>query len=216
MSGGIRAEVSVDAPTGCPTTEVVARTGASTDDVTRAVSADGDRVVEEFLLADPVGVELDGFETTFEPVFDYGDHVTYRFERARDVACPCETVDDHGCPVVDISVRADELHIAFHANDMPTLQSVVGDLRERYPSLDVRRLLRSEGDASGHNLVFVDRNRLTDRQLEVLETAHEMGYFAHPKGANAGQVADALDVTRSTFTEHLAAAQSKLLDAVLD
>jgi len=216
MSGGIRAEVSVDAPTGCPTTEVVARTGASTDDVTRAVSADGDRVVEEFLLADPVGVDLDGFETAFEPAFDYGDHAAYRFERDRDVACPCETVERHGCPTVDVSVRGDALHLAFHAADMAALQAVVGDLRDHYPSLDVRRLLRSEGDAGAHNLVFVDRSRLTDRQLEVLETAHEMGYFAHPKGANAGEVADALDVTRSTFSEHLAAAQSKLLDAILE
>ena len=42
-----------------------------------------------------------------------------------------------------------------------------------------------------------------------------MGYFDHPKGANAGDVADALDISRSTFTEHLAAAQTKLLEAVL-
>jgi hypothetical protein len=50
----------------------------------------------------------------------------------------------------------------------------------------------------------------------VLETAHRLGYFERPKGANAGEVADALDISRSTFTEHLAAAQTKLLDAILD
>jgi hypothetical protein len=43
-----------------------------------------------------------------------------------------------------------------------------------------------------------------------------MGYFEHPRTANAGEVADELDISRSTFAEHLAAAQSKLLDAVLD
>jgi predicted DNA binding protein len=57
--------------------------------------------------------------------------------------------------------------------------------------------------------------RLTDRQREVLRTAHEMGYFEYPRGANAGEVATALDIEPSTFTEHLNAAQSKLLDELL-
>jgi hypothetical protein len=218
MSTGIRAEIRVDAPTGCPTTQAVTRTGTSTADVARAVSGDGERVVEEFLLADPVGVDLDDVDADaeFEVVFDYGDHVTYRFERDRDVACPCETVDANDCPVVDVSVRGEDFHLTFHAPDMSALQSVIGELRDAFPSLDVKRLLRSEGEADTHNLVFVDRGRLTERQFEVLQTAHRMGYFDHPKGANAGDVADALDITRSTFSEHLAAAQSKLLDAILE
>jgi predicted DNA binding protein len=43
-----------------------------------------------------------------------------------------------------------------------------------------------------------------------------MGYFEHPKGANAGEVAEALAITTATFSEHLSAAQSKLFDAILD
>ena len=260
MSDGIRAEIRVDGPTGCPATRVVDATGTTAEDVTRAVSADGDRVVEEFLLADPVGVAVGGTDVadhddadradsadgptnatdehaggtgstggsgdtgstgeagdvTPELVFDYGDHATYRFERERDVACPCEVVEAHDCPTVDVAIRDDGVHVTFHVPDMTDLQALVGDLREQFPSLDVKRLLRSTGDAGAHNLVFVDRGRLTDRQLEVLETAHRMGYFQHPKGANAGEVATELGITRSTFSEHLAAAQGKLLDAILE
>ena len=51
---------------------------------------------------------------------------------------------------------------------------------------------------------------------EVLETAHEMGYFEYPKRANAGDVAEAVGISRSTFSEHLGAAQTKLLDAILE
>jgi hypothetical protein len=227
MSDGIRAEVCVDAPTGCPATYAADHTGTTAEDVRRVVSADGDRVTEEFLLADPVGIDLDATgdtaseggatgDTTFERVFDYGDHVTYRFERDRDVTCPCETIEAHDSPVTDVAIRDGGVHVAFHAPDMASLQALVADLRDTFPSLDVKRLLRSEGDPDTHNLVFVDRGRLTERQLEVLQTAHDMGYFSHPKGANAGEVADTLDITRSTFSEHLAAAQSKLLDALLD
>lgn len=246
MSDGIRAEIRVDGPTGCPATRLVDRTGRTADGVTRAVSADGERVVEEFLLAAPVGVDVPGVDvgdardgasadgddsatdatdaddrdspvdrTEFQLVFDYGDHATYRFDRDRDVACPCEVVEAHDCPATDVAIRDDGVHVAFHVPDMPTLQALVADLREQFPSLDVKRLLRSTGEAGAHNLVFVDRGQLTDRQQEVLETAHEMGYFAHPKGANAGEVATELGITRSTFSEHLAAAQSKLMDAIL-
>jgi hypothetical protein len=251
MSDGIRAEIRVDGPTGCPATRVVDETGTTAEDVTRAVSPDGERVVEEFLLADPVGIDVgatdaadhddagtdDGADDSTdasdehggdasshgdaggvapELVFDYGDHATYRFERERDVACPCEVVEAHDCPTVDVAIRDDGVHVTFHVPDMADLQALVGDLREQFPTLDVKRLLRSTGDAGAHNLVFVDRGRLTDRQLEVLETAHRMGYFRHPKGANAGEVATELDITRSTFSEHLAAAQGKLLDAILE
>mgnify|MGYP000223351423 CR=1 FL=1 len=227
MSDGIRAEIRVDGPTGCPATRLVDRTGTTAEDVTRAVSADGERVVEEFLLADPVGVTVPGVDdaggdhdqtvdgSEYQLVFDYGDHATYRFERDRDVACPCEVVEAHDCPATDVAIRDDGVHVAFHVPDMPSLQALVADLREQFPSLDVKRLLRSTGEAGAHNLAFVDRGRLTDRQREVLETAHDMGYFAHPKGANAGEVATELHITRSTFSEHLAAAQSKLMDAIL-
>jgi predicted DNA binding protein len=99
---------------------------------------------------------------------------------------------------------------------MAALQEVISTLRDRFSGIDVRRLLRTEHDASEDSLVFLDRSRLTERQREVLETAHSMGYFDYPKGANAGDVADELGITSSTFSEHLAAAQSKLLEAILD
>jgi len=73
-----------------------------------------------------------------------------------------------------------------------------------------------DGETDDGDVVFVDRSRLTDRQREVLETAYEMGYFEHPRATNATEVADALDVSLSTFTEHLATAQSKVLAAIVD
>ncbi|MFC7230794.1 helix-turn-helix domain-containing protein [Saliphagus sp. GCM10025308] len=48
----------------------------------------------------------------------------------------------------------------------------------------------------------------------MLETAHEMGYFEYPRTSNAGDVANALGITRSTFGEHLAAAQRKVLQTL--
>jgi hypothetical protein len=62
---------------------------------------------------------------------------------------------------------------------------------------------------------LVDRERLTDRQREVLETAYRMGYFEYPRSANATEVAEELGIGLSTLAEHLAAAQEKLLAELL-
>jgi len=43
-----------------------------------------------------------------------------------------------------------------------------------------------------------------------------VAYFERPKGANATEVAERLGIAQSTFTEHLMAAQRKLLADVLD
>lgn len=149
-------------------------------------------------------------------IFSYGQKKVYRFTRERGRGCPCELIEQFDCPVIDVHTRDGSLFLVFHARDMDELQHVIEELRDHYPDMDVQRLLRSQEDQADHNLVFVDRGDLTERQREVLEMAHEMGYFSHPKGANAGEVADALGITTSTFTEHLAAAQSKLLGSILD
>jgi predicted DNA binding protein len=54
---------------------------------------------------------------------------------------------------------------------------------------------------------------LTQRQRQVLELAVEAGYFERPRHNNTGELADALDISRATFTQHLRAAQRKLFTA---
>ncbi|WP_222844884.1 helix-turn-helix domain-containing protein [Haloplanus rubicundus] len=77
----------------------------------------------------------------------------------------------------------------------------------------MRRLVRS-GDED-RTLLVADRSAFTDRQFEVLETAHEMGYFDSPKRATADAVAGELGIAVSTFVEHLSTAQTKLFDQIV-
>ena len=211
---GIRAEIRVDPDGTCPVVEASIDLGSPSYSIARStIASEPERVTEEFMLesgGDPnASVEL-------TDVFDYGSKRMYRFARERGRGCPCESVEVYDCPIVDLHARDGMLYLVFHAVDMDNLQSVITTLRDRYSTVDVRRLLRSQTDAPGNDLVFLDRGRLTERQREVLETAHEMGYFEHPKEANAGEVAADLDIATSTFSEHLAAAQSKLMDSILD
>lgn len=217
MTGGIRAEVRIDDASVCPVAQLSDETGGSTHSVTTSVSPTrGEVVTEEFVSEFRQPLENLDLHEELTEVFSYGSNVAYRFDRELGVGCPCECVEQFDCPVVDVHARNGALHLAFHAPDMATLQGIIGALRDQYSGFDVKRLLSSRGDETEDSLVFVDRSVLTDRQREVLETAHRMGYFDHPKGANAGEVASELDITTSTFTEHLSAAQRKLLGAVID
>jgi DNA-binding CsgD family transcriptional regulator len=214
MGMGIRAEIRVDADGTCPIVEAATDLGSPSHSIARsALGSTATRVTEEFMLesGDSPAASVDLTE-----VFDYGSKTMYRFRRERGRDCPCEFVERFDCPIVDLHATDGSLHLVFHAVDMDALQEVILSLRDQFSEVDVRRLLRSEHEATEDNLVFLDRSRLTERQREVLETAHSMGYFEHPKDANAGEVADTLDISTSTLSEHLAAAQAKLLDAILD
>ena len=217
MGTGIRAELKVDANGTCPVAGAAAEADTSTVSVTRGIdpTASG-RVTEEFMLEDAAPGGNPDTDPEIEPVFTYGSRTVYRFSRPLGQGCPCEAVEAFDCPVVDVHTHDGMLFLVFHAADVAELREIITTLREEYPHVDIQRLLRSEGDPGDHDLVFVDRGRLTARQREVLERAHELGYFEHPKGANAGEVADSLGISRSTFSEHLGAAQTKLLDAILE
>ncbi|WP_254763177.1 helix-turn-helix domain-containing protein [Natrinema marinum] len=217
MASGIRAEIKIDDPPDCVVAKVAAEADGRIHSVSKSTNPSApERVTEEFMLeADSYPDEFD-VDADLSPVFSYGSSSVYRFERDLDCGCPCESVERYDCPVVDVRAKGATLYMTFHAPDMQGLQAVIGELRENYANLDVQRLLQSQQDHDERNLVFVDRSMLTDRQLEVLETAHRMGYFEHPKRANAGEIAAELGITGTTFTEHLAAAQTKLLKAILD
>ncbi|RQG92299.1 helix-turn-helix domain-containing protein [Natrarchaeobius chitinivorans] len=52
---------------------------------------------------------------------------------------------------------------------------------------------------------------LTDRQLEVLQTAYDMGFYEVPREASVGDVADEIGLDDGTVSEHLQRAERNLL-----
>lgn len=56
--------------------------------------------------------------------------------------------------------------------------------------------------------------KLSEDQLEVLETAYSMGYFEVPRTVSAEDVAAELDIAPSTLSERLRVAQANLLELV--
>ncbi|MDG5774874.1 helix-turn-helix domain-containing protein [Haloarculaceae archaeon H-GB2-1] len=183
------------------------------DTVTHSVCSSPDcRSVSEFLVES----DRQPSDEIFEEVIDYGDKTLYRFSHEGGDECPCECLGQFGCPVDRYFADRGELTLVFHATDFESLQTIAGELRERYPEMNIKRFVRDPADSSSVDNVFVDRGKLTEKQRQSLRTAYAMGYFERPRESNATEIAAALDISQSTFAEHLAAAQLKLFEDVLE
>jgi predicted DNA binding protein len=150
-----------------------------------------------------------------ETVFDYGSQAVYEFEREGGSPCICEVIEDAVGPITDAYARDGDLYVTVHTTDMDAIREVIGSLEADFGDVRVEYLARSREESEESEVVPVDLRNLTDRQREVVRTAYRMGYFEYPREANAGNVAAALDIGTSTFTEHLNVAQSKILDELL-
>lgn len=211
MGEYIRTEIGIPAQNRCPVADASAGGDTEIDRVVRATArTPSDTIAEEFTADASAPIDI----PEVEAVFTYETETVYRFERDQDHPCICERIEGFGYPISEIHARAGSLYVTLHLPDIETVQRIVDDLKAHVGEVQVRQLTRG-GGRTGEDLVFIDRSHLTRRQREVLETSYAMGYFAHPKGANAGEVAAALGIAPSTFAEHLAAAQRKILESLI-
>lgn len=211
VSSAMRVELAIGTPGDCPVAEASNHADGTASRVVRStVTAGEGDVVEEFTLHDAASRSVDGLAE----IARYDEGVRYRFRRPPELACICQRIEQAGHPVADVHGVDGTLHVAFHVPDVEELREIVQGLRDAFGQVRLRKISQIESDGR-EDLVEVDRGRLTDRQTDVLQTALEMGYFEYPKHSNAGEVAKALDISVSTLSEHLAAAQGKVLRAVL-
>lgn len=221
MTAGIHVQLELRGVDGCPAStlseevpvESVTVDTQGTGETTRVL---GEVTVDRTDVTDGTvdrteGAEADG--QALDEIFADGSRSIYRY--THEAECPCSRVPTHGCPVRDRRADGGRLHLSFVAPDLDTLRAVTSDLRACCTTLTVRRLTRSDAGDHDRSLLVADRSAFTTRQYEVLETAHDMGYFESPKAANSGAVADELGVSVATFIEHLSVAQTKLLDQIL-
>jgi predicted DNA binding protein len=211
---GVRAGVAIHGAGNCP---VVAASTAHDGPITGVNwTHAGDTHTEEFRARDPDAVAEAGDVPDAASVVDLGDERVYRYERPRDGECACRIIEELDCPIADARAEDGVLLLTLHLPDLERLRDVVSALDGVADRVEVRYLVHgAASDDAVPDRTLVDRGRLTDRQCEVLRTAYRMGYFERPRDANARAVAEALEIAPSTFAEHLAAAQRKLLEETL-
>lgn len=207
-SEAIPIQVCIDNPSDCPVATASSTSEATATNVgicERSIQTG--EIVGEFTLdadSDPDG--------DFERIRSGQRGAVYRFNRTDVTQCPCEVIEKHGIPVTDVSAQSGTLLISFNA-EPNVAKEVLRQLASQYESLQVRY---PEIDPTEASYGLIDLSTLTARQHEVLRAAYELGYFDFPKRANAGDVAEDLGIARSTFTEHLSAAQRKVFGSLFE
>ncbi|GAA0724123.1 putative DNA binding protein [Halorubrum trapanicum] len=216
MPDGIRVGLAVHGAAGCPVAALSARRDEPVTDVAWTRS-DGS-ITEEFRVRDPESVEGTELLPDAASVVDLGDERVYRYRTGGGTAeagCACAAIESLGVPVAGARAEDGALLLTLHLPDLDRLRDAVAALDDVADRVAVRYLIEGTADEATTDRTVVDRGRLTTRQREVLATAHRMGYFERPRGANAEAVAAELDIAPATFAEHLATAQRKLLDEAL-
>lgn len=121
------------------------------------------------------------------------------FETIRQMtAIPVPPVEYHADGSISFSIVGPAAEIQAAVEAVPAAVSVNVDR--------VRGTLDGPGMAG---------TRLSPRQREALEAAHDLGYYAVPREASHEDVASALNCAPSTAAEHLRKAESTVIDAVV-
>ena len=204
----LHAEVAFSAPNNCMANEISERTGSEVDLLSWSASiTDEEEVVEEFTL----GVNADGDS----PDLANYESVHRLRNRRSDPECLNQLVEHLlKRPVSTVRVQDGDVHLHVLLEDQSDVGAVIDDLKRSFSGVRVSRLFQADEEDDDH--VRIDLSALTSRQLEVFQAAYENGYFAYPRKANASEVSSQLGISRSTYSEHLAAAQSKIADAIFE
>lgn len=211
MSKGVQATISFNSSSVCPLTELSKETDSRITGVTTSISnSSSDSPVTEFTVNQTIDLTKD-----ITTIFSYSSGTRYRLVHDHESVCPCKILGSFECAPAHYVADNGQLTLVFYSEDYDQLQLIVGVLREEFESLDIKRLIRSPVGSPEPTQISVDLGNLTSRQIEVMKTAFEMGYFNRPRDANAKEVAAELNIHPSTLNEHLGAAQTKLLKEVL-
>ncbi|QLH81905.1 bacterio-opsin activator domain-containing protein [Halosimplex pelagicum] len=140
-----------------------------------------------------------------------------RIEEPAD--CVATTLADEEAFLRDLWAEAGDGRVVAEVLPSREAGAVVDSFTDRHPSVDLvaKRDRPREGPLFlRHQVQDVLARELTDRQLEVLVTAYRAGYFQRPRETTGAEVAADLDISPSTLSQHLRAAQRKLLGALFE
>jgi hypothetical protein len=108
--------------------------------------------------------------------------------------------------VTAFSVSTREVSVVAEFPMKKPTSAVMSDLRSLWPSV-VLRAKRTEQVPTDRS---VPKTGLTQKQLETLKTATELGFFERPQQATADDVASAMGVSRTACLGHIRAAEQQV------
>ena len=165
---------------------------------------------------------VDGVEAIVEAIPHWED-VTFRndgsgtsFELRLSEPPVLSTVASLGGSVETAVIEEGDYRMTIHLAPNADVGRVIDAVRASYPDVDMlKRSQISRPDDAAERVRNVLASDLTDRQRTALEAAYHAGFFEWPREAAGEDVAASLDVSSSTFHQHLRKAERKVFDSLL-
>ena len=127
------------------------------------------------------------------------------------------TVLDNNGSIRELTADGDRAELRVEVPRTVNPNMVVETVIDRYGGLSLAAQRRRERDPNSRTeLIESLRDELTDRQLETVQKAHLSDYFEWPRPVSGESIADSMGITRSTFHQHLRAAQSKIMGELFE
>ena len=122
-----------------------------------------------------------------------------------------------GAETTDITVDSRDVRITLELPASADARAVVSQLADTYPSTElVARRQREQQDQTRQELLADIEESLTDRQRLALQKAELGGFFEWPREISGEELADSMDISPSTYHQHLRRAEKKIIEALFD
>lgn len=147
-------------------------------------------------------------------VFSTDRSSVYRFEPPDQ--CLCRHLDRLQLPVSETVYRDGTLLLTIYFESRSKLKAAVSKLREVEDDVSVKRIVMDDGASEGDAITTADLSELTERQIEIVRSASENGYFDEPRGVSTAELADEFGLAPSTVSQHLRRGVGKIMSQVFE
>lgn len=133
--------------------------------------------------------------------------------------CPAVTLSELGALPRDVNSCGGNGYIVAEIPPQCDASTVIEAFLDEIPEAELTSKHQKDGVTplfTPSSFQHVLRSNLTDRQLEILRAAFDAGYYDWPRECTGEEIAEEFDITSSTFSEHIHAAERKLLTALFD
>jgi predicted DNA binding protein len=129
--------------------------------------------------------------------------------------CPLASLAVSGVAIVSATADGDHLRATVRAGE--TGPEILRAFRNRFPKVRcIAKRQAIDGDDDANAAGILDQAGLTRKQRTVLESALAGGFFKRPRERTGAEIAASLDISASTFHQHLREALRKVIETAVD
>lgn len=136
-----------------------------------------------------------------------------QFELVVSTPTPESILAENGARVLETTYENGQATVRVVQSEQGKAESLAEQLRTVYDEVSIGSIRNFQ---SFDQQIQTIHEELTVKQREALELAYHEGYFSRPRERNAGEIAEKLGVNRSTFSQHLRAAQRKAFSRLFE